>query len=73
MNENGITTTYQLIAKYLSFKDARVGPIEHADRFYYWLKSIKTPGGHRAGIVHAIGEKLNTMFNGIYDVNAYES
>lgn len=73
LKENDITTTYQLIAKYLSCKDEGVGPVEHADRFYYWLQSIGTPGGFRAGIVHSIAEKMNVTFVGIYDPDAYET
>lgn len=61
-----------MIAKYLSFRDSEVGPVEHADRFYYWLKSIGTPGGFRAGIVHSIAEKMNVTFIGIYDPAAYD-
>lgn len=70
--EHDISTTFQLIAKYLSFKDKGVGPVEHADRFYFWLQSIGTPGGHRAGVVHSIAEKMNVTFVGIYDASAYE-
>ncbi|KAJ1439127.1 hypothetical protein B484DRAFT_444215 [Ochromonadaceae sp. CCMP2298] len=73
MAEHEITTTYALIGKYLSLKQEGVEPIEHADRFYYWLKSIGTPAGFRAGIVHAIGEKMNSLFVGIYDVDMYET
>jgi hypothetical protein len=70
-NENGITTTFQLIGQYLSLKEIDVLPIEHADRFYYWLKSLNTPTGFRAGIVHSIAEKMNVTFPGIYDSTAY--
>lgn len=73
LREAGITTTFQLIGKYLSFKEDGVGPVEHADRFYFWLKSLGTPGGFRAGIVHSIAEKLNVTFVGIYDPDAYEA
>jgi hypothetical protein len=52
-------------------KQEGVGPVEHTDRFYYWLCSIKMPGGHRAGTVKAIVEKMNTLFNGLYDGDAY--
>jgi len=38
--ENGISTTFQLIGKYLMLKEEGVEPVEHADRFYFWLKSI---------------------------------
>jgi len=40
LRENGISTTYGLIGKYLSLKEEGVEPVEHADRFYFWLKSI---------------------------------
>jgi hypothetical protein len=71
LQENGISTTFQLIGQYLMLKEDGVEAIEHADRFYYWLKSLKTPSGFRAGIVHAIAEKMNVTFPGIYDSSAY--
>jgi hypothetical protein len=40
MKEHEVTTTYQLIGKYLSLKGEGVEPVEHADRFYFWLKNI---------------------------------
>jgi hypothetical protein len=55
----------------LSLKEADTGSIEHHDRFYFWLKSINTPAGFRAGIVHCIAEKMNTFFVGIYDADVY--
>ncbi len=69
----GVSTTFGLIGKYLSLKEEGVGPIEHADRFYFWLKSIGTASGHRAGVVHSIAEKMNITFVGIYDSDAYEA
>jgi len=68
----GVTTTYQLLGKYLMLKDAGVGPVEHADRFYYWLVSVGTPAGFRAGVVKSIAEKLNVTFVGLYDNSLYE-
>ena len=53
-------------------KDEDVGPIEHADRFYYWLKSIGTAAGFRAGVVNCVAEKMNITFPGIYDISAYD-
>mmetsp|Transcript_1578 Transcript_1578/g.2611 ORF Transcript_1578/g.2611 Transcript_1578/m.2611 type:complete len:118 (-) Transcript_1578:118-471(-) len=73
LKEHGISTSYALIGQYLSLKQEGVEPVEHADRFYYWLKSINAPGGFRAGIVHAIGEKMNSAFVGLYDVDAYQT
>lgn len=40
LKEHDVTTTYQLIGKYLSLKGEGVEPVEHADRFYFWLKNI---------------------------------
>ena len=70
--EDKITTTYQLLGKYLSFKGKDVGTIEHADRFYYWLELIGTPTGHRSSVVRSIAEKLQLQFPDIYDADAYE-
>lgn len=70
--EKDVNTTYQLIAKYLELKDADVGPIEHTDRFYYWLKAAGTAAGQRAGVVLCIAEKMNITFNGLYDGELYE-
>lgn len=52
-------------------KEEGVGPVENADRFFYWLESINLPGGHRASVCHAIAERVNISFPGIYDPDAY--
>ena len=70
--EDRITTTYQLMGKFLSFKGANVGPIEHADRFFYWLRRIGTVAGQRSSVVRAIAEKLQLQFPDIYDPDAYD-
>lgn len=69
----GITTTFQLLGQYLILKDAGVDPLEHAERFYQWLKALNTPAGFRAGIVHSVAEKLNVSFPRIYDSSAYDA
>ena len=49
-----------------------MGPVELADRFYFWLKSVVPKNaGFRAGIVRSIAEKVNITFPGIYDGDAY--
>lgn len=55
-------------------KEEDVGPIDHCDRFYYWLKSVVPPSASqfRAGIVRCICEKVNLTFPGIYDNDLYE-
>jgi len=70
----GITTTHQLIAKYLSFKGEGVGSVELMDRFYYWIQDTlkENRGNTKAGVALAIGEKVNITFPGIYDDSCYE-
>ena len=70
----GITTTHQLIAKYLSFKGEGVGSVELMDRFYYWIQDTlqENKGNTKAGVAAAIGEKANLVFPKIYDVSCYE-
>ena len=67
-----IFTTFQLMGKYLNLKEKDVGPVELADRYYFWLKATKTAAGSRAGVVRCIAEKMNLQFPGIYQADAYE-
>ena len=69
--ENGVTTQYQLIAKYMSMKDDDTTPIEHAERFYLWLVALDTPSGFRAGIVHAVCSKVALTYPELYDSDAW--
>lgn len=71
LRENGITSSYALIGKFLTLHEKGLEPIEHVDRFYFWLKAIGTPSGFRAGLVHCVCEKANTLFPGIYDEDLY--
>ena len=48
-----------------------VGPVELADRFFYWLDSIGTAAGQRGSVVSAVAEKLNLTFTGLYDSTLY--
>jgi len=68
----GVYTTYQLIGKYLSLKGPGVSPIEHADRFWFWLKSVGTANGTRGGVVRCIAEKVNILLPNTYCSEAYE-
>lgn len=56
-------------------KEEGVEPVEHCDRFYYWLKSVVPPNASqfRAGIVNCICQKVNLTFPGIYDPDAYNT
>lgn len=52
LRENGISTSFALIGKYLSLKDEGVEPVEHADRFWYWLDSIGKGSFHDRSTLH---------------------
>ena len=66
-----VTTTYQLIGKYLSLMGEGIDCVEHHDRFWYWLKE-KGVNSHRSGIVQCIAEKVSTWVPGLYDPGMYE-
>lgn len=76
--ESRITTTYQLIGAYLSFKGRSesdgeiIAPISHNDLFWYFLKE-RGISSHRSAIVQAIAMKCNSFMQGLYDPAAYES
>lgn len=67
----GVDTTHALLGKFLTFKTAGVEPVEHLDRMYFWLASLQSASGFRAGICHAVAEKVNCMMPGIYDADIY--
>ena len=72
MNEAGMTTTFELIGKYMSLKAQGVDSEDHCDRFFYWLKDIGTAAGYRSSVVQAIAQKMDITFPGIYDASCYE-
>ena len=58
-DDDKITNTYQLFGKFLMLKggndDEQVcSPIEHTEKFWYWLKN-RGINAHRSAIVTAIG------------------
>jgi hypothetical protein len=71
--EHNVTTGYQLIAKFLSFRDPNMDTRLHVEMFYQWLKEVMPASGYRAGLVHAIAEKCNLMFPELgYDRHLYD-
>ncbi len=70
-NENDIHTTYQLIAKYLSFSYKDTCSVERMNMFYSWLLSLGILGEYRAMICISIGELCNIYFPGTYDSSKY--
>ena len=65
-DEPGVTTTYQLLGKFLSFRGAGMDSQAVCDAMWHWLNS-KGVSSHRAGIVHCIAEKVNLFCPGMYD------
>ena len=73
LRNQGITTTYQLFGKFLSFMDEGVECVELCDRFWYWLEDVVgTPAGYRGSIVQAVACKLDATYPGLYDSSRYE-
>ena len=64
-----VTTTYQLIGKYLSLRGRDMTSDEHMDAFWHYLKS-RGISSHRSGIVRCIAEKVNIMIPGLYQPKA---
>ena len=48
-----VVTTYQLFGKYLMLKGPDMSPMEHTERFWYWLKN-RGVNAHRSAIVRAV-------------------
>jgi len=69
-----IRTTHQLVALYLSLYDnTSVGPVELTDKFYIWLKmNVPSLTKYRSTVVRCLAEKLNILFPGLYDRDAYD-
>jgi hypothetical protein len=58
-DDDKITNTYQLFGKFLMLKGGNddehfCSPIEHTEKFWYWLKN-RGINAHRSAIVTAIG------------------
>jgi hypothetical protein len=60
----GITTSFQLMAKFLSLKGEGVSPREHCDLFLAWLAEVGI-NGNRNNIVVAVSEKCSVLFTGL--------
>ena len=69
LEEAGVTNTFQLIGKYLTFKSGTVQ--EHQDAMWMWLKSIRVNAG-RNNVILALAEKGDIFMPGIYDTSLYE-
>ena len=73
----GINTTFALLGKFLTFKDAGATSIEHVECFWIWLTEVfqnnRIIKRDRAVICRAICMRAALLIPGIYDEEAYES
>ena len=67
-----ITSSYQLIGKFLYIKAEGISQVAQCDAFYHWLqyRGVKS---HINSIVLAIAEKSNVLFPGIYNEALYKN
>ena len=70
LEAQGITTTFQLLALFLSLKGKEVGSVELCERFYQQLATWGIVAG-RGEITQAIAVKLNNSFPGLYKASLY--
>jgi hypothetical protein len=68
LNSVNITTTHQLIGKFLCFRTRDISPYQHTDLFWEYLESIGL-NRNRSSVVLAIAEKCERIFPGIYPVD----
>ncbi|GBG26083.1 Hypothetical Protein FCC1311_023032 [Hondaea fermentalgiana] len=68
-NESSVTTTYQLIGKFLTLRKAGMSQQDHLDAMWHWLKD-RNINAFRSGIVLCVAEKCNLMIPGIYSADA---
>ena len=66
VSDPGITTTFQLLGKFLHLRQAGMTTQAHCDAMWHWLKS-RGVATYRAGIVHCLLEKALVMVPSIGD------
>lgn len=67
--DSSVTTTFQLLGKYLSLKSKNVSQDAFQQSFWYYLQA-RGVDSFRSGIVHACSEKLSVMMPNLFDVAA---
>lgn len=68
-SEVGVQTTWQLFGVFLKLKGPGMTSQEHCDAFWHWL-AMKGVKSHRSGIVHAVAERVDLAFPGVYSREA---
>ena len=70
LTADGVTTTYQLIAKFLSFCGEGVSTRSVCDSFVQYLAAVGVRGW-RNGITECIAERVNLMIPGLYNADEF--
>ena len=66
--DSPIHTTHQLIGKFLTMRAPGITVKEHCEIMWQYLK-LRGVDSFRAGIVHAIAEKVNLMIPGTFSIS----
>jgi hypothetical protein len=70
MAEENITTSYQVIGKFLSLIGENTSTADACDEFWAWL-STHNVKGYRSGVTECIAEKVNMMIPGLYSSDEF--
>jgi len=65
LGEPGVFNTFQLVGKYLSFRQRNITQQQHNDAFMEWLQ-LKGVNAHRVGITQALAEYLSVIIPSPY-------
>jgi hypothetical protein len=65
LRAKGIESSFQLVAKFLSYKTPGICAKELCERFYAFIAEVASR--HRNTIVLSVAEKMNVYFPGVYD------
>lgn len=66
-----ITSSYQLMGKFLLMRGMSSTQVEQCDRFFAWLKDSAGIHYGRNSIVQAVATKMNIFFPGLYNEAAF--
>ncbi len=76
LSKAGISTTFALLGKFLTFKGPDMGAVQHVELFWLWLndvlEEVRVGRNHKAAAVRAIALKAETMLPGLYNEDVYE-
>ena len=71
LRRNGVTSTFQLIGKFLELRGPDMTSVENCNLFAMWLTQKGATGSSRNYIVRSIAEKCSAIMPGIFDVSEF--